>query len=237
MTIEKIDICMTATIRPSVLNETLKSFAENMLKEKLMYRLIINIDPIGEQSKRKNVLKVAGSYFDDIVYNLPDMPGFTKAVQWCWSRTTSRYVFHLEDDWKLLIPINIKSMIEILDKYENLVSLRLNKEKTGKSKHSNKFGFIYYPKISLNPTIFNGDFIRNIYPLMNLQKNPEKQLRANETTERGRYISKFQHGVYTKESVNQVVKDIGRTWMQSSSYTKKTGFMNWEKKIENSSIK
>ncbi len=175
---DKIDICMTATIRPEIVDSTLKSFSENMFKDQSNYRLIINVDPIGENIPQKSILKVAKRYFDDIIYNYPKYPSFTKAVIWCWSQTTSNYVFHLEDDWKLLTPIDINSMIEILEEYPDLVSLRLNKEKTGNSKHTCRHGFIYHPKISLNPTLFKGEFIRVVSTLMDKDINPEKQLRA-----------------------------------------------------------
>lgn len=228
---EKIDICMTATIRHLVLKDTLDSFTKNMLFDKDRYRLIINIDPIGEKLKRVNaILQIAQNYFNEVVYNIPETPGFTKAVQWCWSQTKYPLVFHLEDDWKLLTKINIDYMIEILNKYENLVSLRLNKENTGKSKQALKFGFIYHPKISLNPTLFKGEFIRNVFPLMDLSKNPEKQLRSNSSTELGKYLSKFKNGIYTKESIKEIVLDIGKEWMNKSKFTKKTGFTNWEYK-------
>lgn len=227
---EKIDITTTATIRPSLLDITLSSFREKMLTNKYNYRLIINIDPIGEDLKRKNILKIANKYFDDVVFNLPETPGFTKAVQWCWSQTSSAYVFHLEEDWKLLYKIDIDDMVKILDTYKDLASLRLNKDNTGDSKHSRKYGFVYHPKISLNPTLFKGEFIRKVFPLMDMNKNPEKQLRASNSTVLGKYLSEYHHGIYTKESINSVVLDIGRQWMATSRFTKKTGFMNWETK-------
>ena len=226
----KIDVVTTATIRPSLLDTTFFSFREKMLTDKYKYRLIINIDPIGERDTHpKKVLKVAKTYFDDIIFNVPETPGFTKAVIWCWNQTTSDYIFHLEEDWKLLTNINIDSMIELLNKYPKLASLRLNKQNTGSSKHGCRYGFIYYPKISLNPTLFKGDFLRNVAKLMDVNLNPEKQLRPGKSS-RGQYISKFDNGIYVKDSGNKVVLDIGRMWMNQSEYTKKTGFMNWEKK-------
>lgn len=227
---KKIDITTTATIRPSLLDDTFSSFRKNMLTDEYKYRLIINIDPIGEDLKRKFVLKVAEKYFDEIICNYPATPGFTKAVIWCWSQTQSDFIFHLEEDWKLLTKINIDYMIEILESNKSLVSLRLNKENTGSSKHSNKFGFIYHPKISLNPTLFKGDFIRNIFPLMEINKNPEKQLRITNKTPVGRYLKDFNHGIYTKDSDQIVVLDIGRNWMDNSKFKKVTGFMEWENK-------
>ena len=223
-----IDICIISVVRPSVLDITLKSFTEKMLTNKNDYRIIINVDPIGENIPRKHVLKVVNNYFDNVVFNYPSVPGFTKAVKWCWEQTNSKYVFHLEDDWKLLSDINIQNMIEILNKYDDLASLRLDKHRTGKSKHSCKYGFIYHPKISLNPTLFRGDFLRNVAELMDVNLNPEKQLRPSKSP-RGQYISKFNNGIYVKDG-NKVVLDIGRTWMNQSDYTKKTGFLNWQRK-------
>lgn len=224
---EKIDICMTATIRHHVLDQTLNSFTKQMLHDRSRYRLIINIDPIGEKLKRRGAeLTVAKKYFDDVVYNFPETPGFTKAVQWCWLQTTAPYVLHLEDDWKLLQNINIDWMIEMLNQYK-LTSLRLSKEKIGRSKHSNKFGFIYWPKISLNPTLFQGDFIRRVAPLMSMAQNPEKQLRPT-NSELGKVISKTQHGIYMREGTGMIVLDIGRQWMNKSRFRKKTGFLHWE---------
>jgi hypothetical protein len=173
--------------------------------------------------------EIINEYFNDTIINIPKEPGFTKAVQWCWSKTKEAYVFHLEDDWELLVDINIHNMIKILNSFPDLVSLRLNKINTGQSKHSSKYGFIYWPKISLNPTLLKGDFVRTIASLMDLNLNPEKQLRLS-NTDRGRILSQVHHGIYTQDSIKQVVKDIGRNWMSKSKFTKKIGFMNWELK-------
>lgn len=226
----KIDITMSATVRPSLLERTLSSFTEKMLTDKNRYRLIINIDPIGESIPRKEVLKVAQKYFDDIIYNYPDLPGFCKAVMWCWGQTKGDYIFHLEDDWSLLCNINIDSMINILDKNPKLVSLRLNKDNTGINKQTRSWGFMYYPKISLNPTLFKGNFIREVVELMDPELNPEKQLRATDKHERGRLISLVTHGIYTKDSTGIVVRDIGREWMDKSKFSKEIGFTEWKEK-------
>ena len=227
---KKIDITMTATIRPSILERTLSSFCQKMLTDKNRYRLILNLDSIGEDISGKEMTKIAKKYFDDIVVNSPDTPGFCKAVMWCWRQTTSNFVYHLEDDWELLHPINIDYMINILETYPKLISLRLNKDNTGQSKHSRLYGFVYYPKISLNPTLFKGNFLREVVELMDPDLNPEKQLRATDKHERGKLISLITNGIYTKESTGRVVKDIGRDWMENSKYTKETGFREWKQK-------
>lgn len=229
---DNIDICMTATIRPIILRRTLESFCTNMLNDRSRYRLILNIDPIGEKIHPKKVLNVAKDFFDNIECNVPSTPSFCKAVMWCWSKTQADYVFHLEDDWSLLHPINIDWMINIFEKHPDLVSLRLNKDITGSSKFGNKYGFVYFPKISLNPTLFLGKFLRTLVPLMDETLNPEKQLRPSDKTDRGKFISKINNGIYVKQGVGRIVWDIGRQWMNNSMFTKETGFTEWKIKNE-----
>ena len=225
----KIDITMTAVKRPEILRRTLESFCNNLFTEKDRYRLIINIDSIGEKVKPKVILKICKRFFkeEQIIYNVSVTASFPAAVIWTWQQVEAPWVFHLEDDWIINMPVDINDMIEIMKKY-SLVSLRLNKNKSGKSKSTNKYGYMSHPKISLNPTFFDGAFIKNVVPLMDPKLNPEKQLRIGKgIEERGKYLMKFKHGIYTKESIQQVVVDIGREWMKKSRYTKNTGFKNW----------
>ena len=227
---ELIDITTTATLRPKILDYTLNSFCKNMLIDRDRYRLIINIDPIGDKVLPKEVLRVAKKYFDNILYNYADTPGFTKAVIWCWSQVQADYVMNLEDDWELLIPINIDDMISILDSYPTMASLRLNKFKTRKNKCSIKRGYSPFPQLSLNPTLFSGKFIKGVFPLMRISSNPEKQLRPVDNSELSIYLRKWIHGIYTKQSHQKIVKDTGRIWMNSTPFKKKTGFLFWGKK-------
>ncbi len=82
----KIDITTSATIRPSLLNKTLSSFCSNMFIDAHDYRLIINVDPIGDSTSADEVLDVARSHFNEVVYRKPDVPCFADAVIWCWKR-------------------------------------------------------------------------------------------------------------------------------------------------------
>jgi len=226
-----IDITMTSTIRPEILKRTLESFCQNMFIDKNKYRLIINIDPIGEDIKPKFILKTAQEYFDNIVYRYPSEPGFTKAIIWTWSQVKSDYVFNLQDDFKLLRPINIDYMIEVLENNPKLASLRLNKNETPINNGDTEFTIC--PRISLNPILFKYEFIKGVTPLMTPDENPEKQLRHSLKSERGRFIRKWEHGIYIKESRDRIVEDIGRKWINKSIYHKKIGFTKWEIKDEN----
>ena len=116
--------------------------------------------------------------------------------------------------------------------HKDLVSLRLSKDNVSKTSHGEKFGYVYAPKISLNPTLFTGSFIRRIVPYMDVSLNPEKQLRASEKTYRGKIISKISNGIYTRFHYGPVVIDIGRSWMEKSKFFKEIGFTVWRVKDE-----
>lgn len=230
---EKIDITITATIRPKLFQKTLLSFTQNMLTDQSQYRLILNVDPIGENDTQQKMYDVAKGFFRNIVYRFPKEPCFSSAVIWCWEQVTSKYVLHLEDDWKLLKPISIDSMVEIMDKNPRLASLRLSK--TGKSETRSlkpEDGFVYYPKLSLNPTLLRGTFVSKVCTMMDSTLNPEKQLRCSKSSVRGKYLCGWLHGIYTKEGIEALIKDTGREWMDRTKFTKETGFTNWEIKGE-----
>jgi len=229
---QKIDITMTAVKRQGILKRTLESFCENMFIERDRYRLIINIDSIGEKVKPKNVIKLCNRFFkmEQIVYNVSITPLFPQAVIWTWKQVEAPWVFHLEDDWILNMPVDINDMIEMM-KTHNLTSLRLNKNKTRRSKVGIKYGYTPHPKISLNPTLFDGTFIKKMVPFMTPEQNPEKQLRIGKVKEpRGKLLMGLRHGIYSKLSYRAMVTDIGRIWMQHSRYTKNVGFKNWNTK-------
>ena len=66
---DKIDITMTAVLRPSMLSETLILFKERICQgEEDRYRLIINVDPVGENVDQSKVIKVAKKNFKDVIY-------------------------------------------------------------------------------------------------------------------------------------------------------------------------
>jgi len=226
--ISKIDITMTAVIRPQILRETLTSFCNNLFTERDRYRLIINIDNIGEKVKPKNIIKICKLFFkpEQIVYRVVP-PSFSNAVIWTWSQVEAPWVFHLEDDWIINNPVDINDMIEIM-KTHSLTSLRLNKTRTKVSKVSKKYGFDPCPKISLNPNLFDGTFIKKMVPIMTSEQNPEKQLRIGKGKHpRGKLLTGLRHGIYSKISYKAMVTDTGRAWMSKSRFTKNTGFKNW----------
>ena len=100
---DKIDIAMTAVLRPSILAGTLTTIKEHVCKgDDSRFRLIINIDPIGEDVSPSKMIKVAEKNFSNVLYNVAEKPSFPLAVKWVWSKTTAPFVFHWEDDVDIL---------------------------------------------------------------------------------------------------------------------------------------
>ena len=243
MMIDKIDITMTATIRPNILSRTLKSINDKICRDRDEFRLILNVDPIGEKIKPMKIVKMAQSYFDDVIFNIPRTPSFSKAVQWVWKASTAPYIFHIEDDWTIAREIDVDHMISILKKYPKLSSLRLNKYKTLKRKKINAFSshWVYHEEgfymakdwkkqFGLNPILIKREFIDQALPKMRDNTNPEKQFRYSQEYMRP-IIKNWQYGLYSKPGERPLAIDIGRDWINRTEFTKPKGtFLTWEKK-------
>ncbi len=112
----KIDITMPAVVRPPLLEGTLKTIVENVVDDINRFRLIINVDPVGEAVKPGKVVKVARKYFPDIIYRIAPKPSFPKAVKWIWSQATAPFILHWEDDVNIVRKIDINDMLRIMIK-------------------------------------------------------------------------------------------------------------------------
>lgn len=242
---DKIDITMTATLRPSLIERTFISINEKIIKgDKQRYRLIINIDRIGENVKQKSIVKIAEKYFDDIIFNYSEKPSFPKAVKWVWENANSNYIFHIEDDWKIIREIDVDHMIDVLNKYPKLSSLRLNKFDTPNRKiisvfsgvweyiKEDKFYITYdwYKQFGLNPILIKRDFIKEALPRMVDNINPEKQFRVSQEY-MVPVISKWNYGIYSNPGDKALVFDIGFNWKRKNNFNKPfiaVDFLTWK---------
>ena len=224
-----LDITTTATIRPSLFHKALKSFKDNLFVHQKEYRLIINVDPIGEDKDPMEMVKIGKQFFSNVVYNIPDKPNFAQACKWCWQNTDSEYVFHLEDDWFLIKKTLMGNLLTVMNKDINMMSLRFPKSTLHQvEKKDVRRGFISNSKLMLNPTIFRGDFIRDIADKMNIIDNPEKQLRRVFKLTGDNFA-----GVYCGLGEGVYLNHYGRKWQKKSNYKKVKGsnFITWEEKI------
>ena len=248
-----MDITMTAVRRPEVIEKTLKSFTENLFVIPEDHRLIVNIDPVGNEINNDKVIDVLEKYFPNLVIFEPKKPSFPKAVIRIWKQVESKYFFHLEDDWILERPIFMTDLIQPLKRNKELACMRLYKEDIPFTNSPKMFGCSYnyhgtrsftntyftpvpgsnnwLNQFGLNPVMIKKEFIDEALPLMNPDQNPEKQFRENNPLMKN-IILKWTFAVYGRPGLKRMVwGKNGLHWRQQSKFQKHrngTGFTTWD---------
>lgn len=244
---QEIDITITATLRPELLERTLQSFFSNMFLD-WPVRAIINVDYAGGPvSAVSEIQRIMRKYFSRIVMILSETPHFGRAFHKVWSLagTDCRYVFHLEDDWELTRFLPIGCLIEEMSKDSKLAILRLPQNDAplvGDYKDWNLFypynGCFYeVPKQLLptvgfcgHPSLIRSDFVRTSLMFLDRDLNPEKQLKG---ICRGRikWLSNCRLGVFCRPGESKAIVDIGRKWREEKGIGKQGPdaiFTNWQ---------
>lgn len=236
---------MTACKRPELIEKTISSFFKNfigLVEQDL--RLIINIDPIGIEVPAHVCIKICEKYFNRITFNMPEKPSFPKAFQWVWQQVETPIVLHLEDDWEMIHEVSLRDMLGILDKYEDLMILRLPAFKSTATtmKNWNKFypwngEFFECPANEIgglgfcgHPSLIKKKFISYVAPRLDPTRNPEKQIKGR-NGDIGKFLLKYRYGVYAKLASPAAIRDIGRRWMINNGFRKagsKSFFIEWE---------
>jgi hypothetical protein len=235
---------MPTTLRPSILNRTLKTFTKNLFLDKSRFRFIFNIDPVGENCLPEDIVDIASTYFDNILYNIAETPSFPKAFIWCWQQASSDYLFHMNEDWELVRPLDIDVMIDLLEKNKNLACLRLNKMAIPSGPVIHIFNCDYISKgdyllagrrddqFGTNPELIRGSFYKKARKYLVDNKNPEKQFRSWHEQMFKNVVTKWDYAVYARPGDKVLIRDIGKNWMKKNNFRKKggPGFTLWEKK-------
>jgi len=249
-----MDITMTAVRRPEVIEKTLKSFTENLFVIPEDHRLIVNIDPIGDEDDKHNnkTISILKKYFPNIVIFEPNSPSFPKAVIRIWKEVKSNLFFHLEDDWILKRPIFMNELTQPLKQNKDLACMRLYKENIPFSNNPKMFGCSYNyhgtrsftntyftpvpgsnnwkNQFGLNPVMIRKKFIDETLPLMVNDKNPEKQFRENNPL-MSNILNKWTFAIYGRPGLKRMVwGKNGLHWRLDSKFKKPrdgSGFTTW----------
>lgn len=240
-----IDVTMTACKRPKLLEKTLSSFFRNFIGLAAQdLRLIINIDPVGIDIAANVCIRICEKYFNNIIFRSPNRPSFPKAFQWVWQQVEAPLVLHLEDDWEMVNEVSLGNMLDILNKHDDLMILRLAafKSVTCTMKNWNKFypwngEFFECPLDQIgglgfcgHPSLIKKKFITYVAPRLDPGRNPEKQIKGR-NGDIGKFLLKYRYGVYAKQNSPAAIQDIGRRWMIENGFRKygsKSFFTEWE---------
>lgn len=243
--LEKVDFAMTSVLRPNLFDGTLKTIQKGILRhhiDDINFKLILNIDPVGEKVDPMEMVEITKKYFENVIYRIAKTPSFPKAVKWVWSKTDAPYVFHWEDDVNLLRQVDVMNMIEILKKYPELSSLRLYKAGIPKRDLIRTFGSIwkYHPEgfylandwkrqFGLNPILIKKAFVKEAVERMVVNFNPEKQFREAQKYMRP-LIKKWKYGIYAKPGDRRIIDGRkGKWWKDELKLKKPKGktFVQW----------
>jgi hypothetical protein len=231
-----IDITITATWRPELLERTLESFKENLFgsQMKSICRAVINVDPTGSPiDKTHLVCDIVNRFFDQAVMRTPNTPSFPDAFKWVWTTSEAPIVFHLEEDWELIKKYSIDDMMSVMEANDDLVHLRLSifpstdlTCKNWKSFFTWNGSFFECPKQDRgsvgwcgHPSLNQGFWVRNIANALDPTHNPEKQIKWRNK----KIADTFEHcrfGAYQSRSSGPAIRDIGRAWMVENGWRK-----------------
>ena len=243
-----LDITMTACRRPEILKQTLNSFFRNMLEPiRDKCRLIINLDPIGDDIDSESILPIITAYFKYYHIHFPMNPSFPHAFKWVWDQSEAPWVFHLEDDWELLQPVDIMAMIQTMQDYPQLALLRLpHKKSEGNTTkqwnlffpHNGRY-FVCPPDrirtagFAGHPSLIRDKFIHSTRPFLSTEMNPEKQFHGDNYYIVNEVMN-WEYGVWGNPGDLKYIQDIGEQWRVANKFLKggaanKAFFKVWEK--------
>lgn len=249
-----IDVGITATLRPEILEQTLVSFRDNLFSsvDPNKVRFIINIDPVGldvSQDEMVDMIREVLKGYSTFCL-LPERASFSQAFYQLWlyglgDPIRYPYYFNLEDDWQLLYRIDLHYLIEIMEVNSRLASLRLpmfhsNETMKNWNLHFPWNGTYYECPENLkaavgfcgHPSLIRKTFMKNLFPYLDKDKNPEKQFH-----QKGGVFEKeaveWEYGVFGRPGMGPYIKDLGRQWMVDNNFRKKgtkAFFTHWTKK-------
>jgi hypothetical protein len=162
-----LDVVTTATIRPELLDLCYRSFTSRLLGAFPRRRLILNVDPYGDPRPAADVADVARRYFGEVVLNTPESGSFPQAVRWGWQQVSSPIFFHLEDDWLLRRQVDLRLVRgAFADPGVGQLAFQLGQPSARRS------------TLTLRPSFVRTALMRQLLPLFDIHKDPEKQWSA-----------------------------------------------------------
>jgi hypothetical protein len=216
---DTLDVVITATLRPALLELTLWSFHRNFLSRLggTRLRILLNVDPLwGDPADAPRLAEIARSYADEVLVRTPATPGFGEAVRWLWANTSSPWVFHLEDDWILTRRIDVARLAREIAR-PRAAQIRFNRRRNR---------FFRRPRFSLNPCLLAQGFIREALAGFDPAKDPEKQILRGHLRPLEKKWRYYEHGPAFADAI---VLDTGRYWRDMLAITKSVDQMvpNW----------
>lgn len=112
---DSVTICITSCGRLDLLDRTLESFRRFNAGGRYI---------ISEDSTLPHVIaEVARKYPEMQLLHGPDRLGITRSIDRLYDAVTTPYVFHLEDDWQFVGPVDWQAAIDVLETRPDIVNV------------------------------------------------------------------------------------------------------------------
>lgn len=217
----QIDIAMTATLRASVIEKTLKSIYANMLvNEDINLRLVMNLDLIG-CCKSWEVQDVVHQIMSSSVIYQAEIPDHVNAFRTVLSNSSSPYVLFWEDDYELCQPFLLPILIEKMQSDRSIGMIYLDRKDKSvlthipyKSCFTKLDDGVFYERTTGKsmggpPALMSQKYIQSILPLI----KGEPDILSVYSTKVQTVLKRWKHLTYVDNGGN-FVQDIGRGWMK-----------------------
>lgn len=227
---DKITFCTTAMLRPEILEKTYSSFSKNLKGIDLKKcRLVINIDPLPAKNNhkaiKKKIIRISRKYFREVDFTWSEKGNHTNAVKTVWSKVTTPYIFHLQDDWVLNKAVSMNNIMERMENDDSIHEIMLMRKC---NKCPRKVGF--------PPCLLSEKFFKGLPELFNSNMACEHQMQRifSGDPKFPKHPNGLDHSClnFFPNMKTPIVKDIGRSWMKRNGYErgKHSSFLTWRKR-------
>lgn len=244
----KIDILMIGVIRPKVIEETTISLLENVLNDNHEYRLIVNIDPVGETNHTQmDCIKILKKYFKEVHHHCPNSPSVNNAWKWVMKNSETKYMWFKEDDIKILRKVDLDDMIRIMDKNPKLSMLMMDKHGTLPNhqrtlsekkilRSTMEFEYTgdnwykaphWFRAAGITSTFVKKDFLLPCLKHFKDDRSPNNTIKGKQTIRTGQkntniapFLRQWDYGYYQTPNAGKHFIDVGKEWRAKLGYEK-----------------
>jgi hypothetical protein len=242
-----IDVGIVAIVRPEILRKTLESFYNRVIAPnwEFRFRAIVNVDPLGPDNSypsAKEMEAIVGIVEEFMPVRSAHIPVSEKAHHMAlgrvWSRVTTEYMVHLEDDWIFHKPVSLGPCIDFLEQLPTASGVVF--DRADRSVLDGKVETIaggadrvVVRRCDLHgpPAILRRHYAKNLGALFLFTKRkglPKKIIKRDKVIQD--FLTRYPlAGVYMGEDKKgRVVSDSGREWRFKHNMEKKG--RKWKKK-------
>jgi hypothetical protein len=217
-----IDITTISTLRPDVLWSALISVRDN-LRWAPGFRLILDVAPVPACSEccQTDVVGAALRIFPNLISRTNTVSLQAEAQKWVWGRAESEFVVQWEDDWVLLIPVDLARVLMFFEDRPRLAMLFFDRREKPVEYHPGYQGMFeevepgFFLRTTAKnfggpPAVIRRSYLRMALEFMNDNEALDLTCRRPECQA---FLEQWEFGVLTDPAGRAgLVEDIGKRW-------------------------